>query len=334
MRQRKLVSIKASSKVLFMFLKIGWALIFLWVTGAACAQSAYYLWPTVLFVKGQDLCQFEESFGATRKAQVNDMAAQLKDLMRYGASTREGMEALFNLDALVDKNRGQSTATARMDVTLEASLKAYLDHMYVGFKPQDIKLQFVEPGSIADLVKRLRENQRQDSIDVQQLAMLSGIAWGTYSYGPGCHGDLLVTLHIELNNGTTASFQAQGKPETVMSVIAADIVRHFQRTTFPTVVMMGDKPLVLLGAAGQPINTAPNPLIAERSCALIKARLPTVDEYEYLSILGDWHNGVSLDHTLWALAGNRVLNPDTRNPSPVRTPADVNHMPVNFYCVR
>jgi hypothetical protein len=164
--------------------------------------------------------------------------------------------------------------------------------------------------------------------------MLSGIAWGTYSYGPGCHGDLLVTLHIELNNGTTASFQAQGKPETVMSVIAADIVRHFQRTTFPTVVMMGDKPLVLLGAAGQPINTAPNPLIAERSCALIKARLPTVDEYEYLSILGDWHNGVSLDHMLWALAGNRVLNPDTRNPSPVRTPADVNHMPVNFYCVR
>ena len=298
------------------------------------AQNAYYLWPTVLFVKGQDLCQFEEGFGATRKEQVNDMASQLKDLMRYGASTQEGMQALINLDAMVDKNRGQSLAASRMDVTLEASLKAYLDRMYLGFNPQDIKLQFVDPSPLSDLIKRLHDQERQDTVDVQQLALLSGIAWGTYSYGPGCRGDLLVTIHIELNNGTTASFQAQGKPETVMSAIAADIVRHFQRTTFPTIVMMGDKPLVLLGAVGKPINTAPTPAIAERSCVLIKARLPTVDEYEFLSILGDWNNGVSLSHMLWALSGNRVLNPDTRNPTPVRTPAEVNHLPVNFYCVR
>ena len=89
-----------------------------------------------------------------------------------------------------------------------------------------------------------------------------------------------------------------------------------------------------LGAAGKPINTAPTSLIAERACALIKARLPTLDEYEFLSILSDWNNGVSLSHQLWALSGNRVLNPDTRNPSPIRTPAEVNHMPVSFYCVR
>lgn len=300
----------------------------------ASSQNSYNLWPTILFVKGQDLCQFEEGFGATRKEQVTEMASQLKDLMRHGASSREGMEALFNLDAMVDKNRGQSKSGSRMDITLEASLKAYLDHMYLGFNPNDIKLQFVDPSPLSELIVRLRDQERRDSVDLQQLSLLSGIAWGTYSYGPGCHGDILVTIHIELNNGTTVSFQAQGKPETVMSAIAADIVRHFQRTTFPTVVMMGDKALILLGAAGKPINVAPTSLIAERSCALIKARLPTVDEYEFLSILGDWNNGVSLDHMLWALSGNRVLNPDTRNPTPVRTPAEVNHMPVNFYCVR
>jgi hypothetical protein len=315
---------------------IQWLVLLLFGLGTelANAQNAYYLWPTVLFVKGQDLCQFEEGFGATRKEQVNDMASQLKDLMRYGATTREGIEALFNLDAMVDKNRGQSLATSRMDVTLEASLKAFLDRMYLGFNQQDIKLQFVDPSPLSDLIKRLRDQERQDTVDVQQLALLSGLAWGTYSYGPGCRGDLLVTIHIELNNGTTVSFQAQGKPESVMSAIAADIVRYFQRTTFPTIVMMGDKPLVLVGAAGKPINTAPSPAIAERSCTLIKARLPTVDEYEFLSILGDWNNGVSLDHKLWALSGGWVLNPDTRNPSPVRTPAEVNHMPVNFFCVR
>lgn len=221
-----------------------------------------------------------------------------------------------------------------MDITLEASLKAYLDHMYLGFNPNDIKLQFVDPSPLSELIVRLRDQERRDSVDLQQLSLLSGIAWGTYSYGSGCHGDILVTIHIELNNGMTVSFQAQGKPESVMSAIAADIVRHFQRTTFPTVVMMGDKALVLLGAAGKPINVAPTPQIAERSCVLIKARLPTVDEYEFLSILGDWSNGVSLGNMLWALSGNRVLNPNTRNPSPVRTPAEVNHMPVNFYCVR
>jgi hypothetical protein len=298
------------------------------------SQSAYYLWPTILFLKGQDLCQFEEGYGASRKEQVNEMAAQLKDLMRHGASSREGMEALFNLDALVDKNRGQSKSGSRMDITLEASLKAYLDRMYLGFNPHDIKLQFVDPGPLSELMVGLRDQERRDSVDLQQLTLLSGIAWGTYAFGPGCHGDLLVTIHIELNNGMTVSFQAQGKPETVMSAIAADIVRHFQRTTFPTVVMMGDKSLVLLGAAGKPINVAPTSPIAERSCLLIKARLPTVDEYEFLSILGDWNNGVSLHHMLWALSGNRVLNPDTRNPTPVRSPAEVNHMPVHFFCVR
>jgi hypothetical protein len=141
------------------------------------------------------------------------------------------------------------------------------------------------------LVKSLREHQRQDKLDLQQLSVLSGLAWGTYAYGPGCKGDLLVTLHIELVNGTGVSFQSQGKPETVMAAIAADMVRYFQRTTFPTVVMMGDKSLILVGTAGSPINTAPNPVVAEKSCAHIQARLPTLDEYEFLSIKGDWNNG-------------------------------------------
>lgn len=308
-----------------------------WFSLLSCmvwGQSTTYLWPTILFVKGQDLCQFEESYGTTRIEQISEMTGQLKDLMRYGATTREGVDALLNLDALTDRQRAQATAGARLDVTLEASLKAYLDRMYLGFNQKDIKLQFFNPVPLGELVKSLRDHQRQDKLDVQQLSALSGLAWGTYAYGPGCKGDLLVTLHIELVNGTGASFQSQGKPETVMSAIAADMVRYFQRTTFPTSVMMGDKSLILVGTAGRPINTAPNPVIAERSCTLIKARLPTLDEYEYLSVKGDWNNGVSLDHKLWALSGNRVLNPDTRNPSPVRTPADTNYQPVSFYCVR
>lgn len=120
----------------------------------ARSETPYCLWPTILFVKGQDLCQFEEG---------------------YGASSREGMEALFNLDALIDKNRGQAKSGSRMDITLEASLKAYLDHMYLGFNPNDIKLQFVDPSPLSELIVRLRDQERRDSVDLQQLAKLSGI---------------------------------------------------------------------------------------------------------------------------------------------------------------
>lgn len=314
--------------------KISIGLLFGFLSFMAWSQSSTYLWPTILFVKGQDLCQFEESYGTTRIEQVNEMTGQLKDLMRYGATTSEGVSALLNLDAMTDRQRAQATAGNRMDVTLEASLKAYLDRMYLGFSPSDVKLKFFNPGPLGELIKNLREHQRQDKLNVQQLSVLSGIAWGTYAYGPGCKGDVLVTIHIELVNGTGVSFQAQGKPETVMSAIAADMVRYFQRTSFPSVVMMGDKSLILVGTAGSPVNTAPNPVIAERSCALIKARLPTLDEYEFLSVKGDWNNGISLDHKLWAMSGNRVLNPDTRNPTPVRTPADTNYEAVSFYCVR
>jgi hypothetical protein len=40
-----------------------------------------------------------------------------------------------------------------MDVTLEASLKAYLDRMYLGFNTKDIKLQFVDWTSHATIDK-------------------------------------------------------------------------------------------------------------------------------------------------------------------------------------
>jgi hypothetical protein len=95
----------ARKKLISNFFAATLALLVFLCSTSLSAQNAYYLWPTVLFVKGQDLCQFQEGFGASRKEQVNEMASQLKDLMRYGASTQEGMQALFNLDGMVDKNR-------------------------------------------------------------------------------------------------------------------------------------------------------------------------------------------------------------------------------------
>jgi len=43
---------------------------------------------------------------------------------------------------------------------------------------------------------------------------------------------------------------------------------------------------------------------------------------------------VSLNHMFWALPDRQVLSPDTRNPTPVRSHAEVQFAPVNFYCVK
>jgi len=65
-----------------------------------------------------------------------------------------------------------------------------------------------------------------------------------------------------------------------------------------------------------------------------RTSLPTESEYDFLSILGDWNGGVSLGHQFWALADNHIMSPDTRNPSPVRHPEEVNGKEFSFYCVR
>jgi ornithine cyclodeaminase len=73
---------------------------------------------------------------------------------------------------------------------------------------------------------------------------------------------------------------------------------------------------------------------AERACRSIQARLPTVEEYEFMAHLGDWSQGVSLQGRVWALSSNLVLAPDLPNPSPIRSPSEVPGMDIHYYCVR
>ena len=37
-------------------------------SAASTVQAATWLWPTVPFVRGSDLCQFQDAFGQTRSA--------------------------------------------------------------------------------------------------------------------------------------------------------------------------------------------------------------------------------------------------------------------------
>ena len=214
--------------------------------------------------------------------------------------------------------------------TLKASVNALSRNIY----PQNTRLEFANPGSASQIMEGVKNNQRFDITNEAMLSKVRGFVWGTYSYAPGCRGDILVTIHVVLPKGESVSFQDQGRPESVMQKIGLQMVRHFQKTSFPTMIIMGNRILVLVGAPGSSINQAPNPVIAKEACKMVQARLPTEKEYEYLSILGDWNGGVSLGHLFWALPNQQVLSPDTRNPTPVRSHAEVQFAAVNFYCVK
>jgi hypothetical protein len=292
------------------------------------------LWPTIFFLRGQDLCQFQDAYGSSRNEMVNQAMGQLRSLISLGVNAPEAVYAIKKIDELIDKNKALATEGSGMDITLEATLKASVNSLSRNINPQNTRLEFANPGTATETLQGVKNNQRFDTTDPALLTKVKGFVWGTYSYSPGCKGDVLVTLHVVLPKGESVSFQDQGRPENVMRKLAMQMVTHFQKTSFPTMIIMGNRILVLVGAPGSSINQAPNSEIAREACQMVQARLPTDKEYEYLSILGDWNGGVSLGHAFWALPNNMVFSPDTRNPTPVRTHAEVQFAQVNFYCVK
>lgn len=292
------------------------------------------LWPTLPFVRGQDLCQYQDAYGRTRAQQSNDMARLLADLIRAGADPKQAPELLQTMDKLIDQGRQRATGGFGMDVLLEGSFKAALDRVYEQHRPRVRKVSFFNPTALNELVRVLRAQQRQGSLEASQLSGLTGVAWGTYAYSPGCKGDVLVTLHIETRTGQTFNYQARGMPESVMGLIAFQVFSQFQKTQFPSQVMHLGKTLELLGAPGNVLGTTNSPRKAEYACECMQARLPTVGEYIYLNELGNWNGGVYSAKGLWALSQERVMAPEMPNPSIVRSIKEFQSPEIHYFCVR
>lgn len=180
----------------------------------------------------------------------------------------------------------------------------------------------------------LRAQQRQGSLEAKPIEGLTGMAWGTYSFSPGCKGDVLVTLHLETQTGHSFNYQARGIPESVMGQIAYQVFSQFQKTHFPSQVTYLGKTLELLGAPGNVLGTTNSPRKAQFACECIQARLPTVGEYVYLNELGDWNGGVRSDKGLWALSQERVMAPEMPNPSMVRSIKEFQSPEIRYFCVR
>jgi len=300
------------------------------------AQSTHniQIWPTIPFVRGQDLCQYQESYAKTKNEQSQAMLRDVISLIREGAKESVAFGIVLAMDEMENANRAQASAGLGMDVLLEGSFKAMLDAYYRDMRPTQRRIAFFNPMPLTQLVRGLRDQQRQGYLDDKLVRDLYGIFWGTYSFAQDCNGQVLVTMHLEGKDGTTRSFQAQGLPQSVMQNVAAQVFDFFQKTKFPSKVAIRNKTLELVGTPSTPIAHTDDTRAAERACENLNARLPTADELELLAAMGDWNGGVSLRSDLWALQGDMVYASDLRNPSPVRTAAEVRGPDLHFYCVR
>ena len=296
--------------------------------------SPIMVWQTVPFIKGQDLCQFQEAYGTTTQENHKNLSQQLIQLINAGADPAQLVELLNALDRNTQINRERASAGKGMDVLLEGSLKASLDAQYTKLQPRQRNITFFNPAPIYALARDLRDQKRQGYLDASMLGKLNAMAWGTYSYAPTCKGDLVVTLHIQVSTGRTYSYQAKGRPDQVMRAIGGQLFAEFQHTQFPSKVKMGQQTLELVGAPGVPISHTRSAAAAERTCQSIQARLPTAEEYEFMSNLGDWNQGVRTGGRVWALAKQMVLAPDLPNPSPIRPESEVRSNELYYYCVR
>jgi len=303
--------------------------------GKIAMPPVVYLWPQIPFARGKDLCQYHDAYGRTKSEQMAELTHSVKSLIREGVESKNIVAILNALDNQINQQRSVAGSSPGMDVMLSGSVKASLDRVYRDRSPQNRKVMFFNPAPLNELLRLMRDPQKQVSWDPQLMRSLSGVAYGTYSYAPSCRGEILVTLHIDLSCGNTYHFQSQGFPEQVMHSIGQQVFETFQQTQFPSKIKIGNKSLELVGAPGATIGKAPSPRSADMACKAIQARLPTEEEYEYLSNLGDWNGGVTCSRTkLWAMSGNMVMAPDLPNPSPVRPVSEFPGQEFSYYCVR
>ena len=300
------------------------------------AKSAN-IWASIPFIRGADLCQYNQAYSQTRSEYMHDMTSMASELMQSGAKGEEALDMLVAFDALYDKNLRLAMQYNYMDVTLENTLKSYLDSFYVSYPVRNRKVRFRHMNDIRSVVSAVNNGQRIGNMPADSYALVDYVAYGSYSLAPNCNGNIQVTITLVGSDGFTKNFQGLGKPSVVMSQIASRIFETFERTQFPSTLNMNGRSITLLGAPNGSVGETFNPRDAMRSCEYMGGRLPTSSELEIVSSFGDWNGGVSIGKKVWAIASYTtpmVYHPGLRNPSPVRSMHEVNTRNFKFYCVK
>ncbi len=153
-----------------------WLMLLFWTSAAFAADpSQVLLWPTIPFIRGQDLCQYQDAYGRSKTENAHAMTQNMISLLREGASASAAFAMVAAMDEVTNKNRAAASAGLGMDVILEGSLKASLDAIYRDVNPPQKKVAFFNPSPLIQVVRELHEQKRQGYLDQRYLAGLSGV---------------------------------------------------------------------------------------------------------------------------------------------------------------
>lgn len=299
------------------------------------ADGRVDIWPTIPFIRGADLCAYKDAYGQSRSEYMNSMINHAKSLLNSGAKGKEALDLMVNFSNMYDHNKAIAMHNPYLyDVTLESTLKTFVDDYYHNLKPRTQRLSFTHVNDIQSIVNAARNGMRDGWLDQNLLNKLDYIAYGTYSLAPDCRSSMLVTIHLIGRNGQSINYRGEGHPSVVMSQIASRMFEDFQRTQFPSTLKIGNKTITLVGGLNGSVDRVPDPAYAEDACSTLDARLPEHKELEMISMYGDWNGGVSVKEGTWALPNGKVFADRLRNPSPVREKFEVNADEYLYYCVR
>ncbi len=303
---------------------------------AASAQATTHIWPTIPFVRGADLCAYQQAYSQTRQEYMRQMTGLASQLMRSGAGGYEALDLLVAFDALYDKNVALATRYQYLDVTLEHTLRGYLDQYYRDLRPREKKIAFTHTAPVQEIVQAARSGQRPANLPGNTFAYLDYVAYGSYAFAPNCQGDIQVTLTLLGKRGQTETFIGSGRPAVVMSQIASRLFERFQRTQFPSRVRLGNRTVTLVGGMNGSVDKVPHLETARMACQTQDARLPTTTELKLLDAYGDWSGGVSLAGAVWVVENApggelKLYHPELRRD--VAT-WETNERSYTYYCVR
>ncbi|MDC1174788.1 hypothetical protein OAT67_05315 [Bacteriovoracaceae bacterium] len=301
---------------------------------AAIAGNTAKLWPTIPFIRGADLCQYKQSFSQTRSEYMREMTDLASDLMYSGAKGSEALDMLLAFDALYDKNKRLALQGKYLDVTLENTLKGYVDQYYRNLRPSSRNISFNHLPGARHIINAARNGQRPGYVPADIFDQLDYVAYGSYTLAPNCKGNIVVTVTLVGRYGDTKTYMGTGKPATVMSKIGSTMFEDFQRTKFPSTIKIRNTKLTLLGGINGDIDKVWDLSSAKDMCQTMGGRLPNSSELEIIGNYGSWNGGITLGDKAWALRSGKVYKGTLRNPSPVRNRWEINDREFYYTCVK
>ena len=106
--------------------------------------GTYQMAAKIPFLRGANLCAYQDAFGQTRTEYLREMVQLSQALMMTGAYASEAQAMLQEFNQQYDRNQAFASRHDQLSLTLESTFKAYLSEIERNIRPRVTKLNLVE----------------------------------------------------------------------------------------------------------------------------------------------------------------------------------------------